>query len=189
MPARNGQPVAGRRLGAWAMPALSNSLTPSGWRSLPAGGLPSRRSAVSSFRRAGSCGNSPNGVTTVRDDAAMVCTSQKARCCLLEAPGRIPQQDRAHPRDYPSHRLEAILAASDSAPTARKWGLKDIAEYARANAHRITILQRAVSATSRSSFENPDLLYTCLELLASEYTEVKTGKADRNAFKGPNLGG
>lgn len=44
-------------------------------------------------------------------------------------------------------------------------------------------MQRAISATKRSTFEQPALLYECLELLANEYTQVKTGKADRNAFR------
>ena len=48
---------------------------------------------------------------------------------------------------------------------------------------RITILPRAISATKRSPYENAAFLYDCLELLATEYTQVKTGAADRFAFK------
>ena len=44
-------------------------------------------------------------------------------------------------------------------------------------------MPRAIAATKRSTFEQPALLFECLELLATEYTQVKTGKADRFAFK------
>ena len=96
-------------------------------------------------------GSNPNGVTTVRDDAAMVARLEADVAYWKHLAVSLSKTALTRETPYtPPTPAEAILAASDSAPTARKWGLKDIAEYAEANAHRITILQRAVSATKRS---------------------------------------
>jgi len=64
-----------------------------------------------------------------------------------------------------------------------EWTLRDIDKWAAANADRIIILPRAISETKRSIYSDPSLVYRCLELLANEYTQTKTGDLDRHAFR------
>ncbi len=184
VPARSGQPVAGRRL--FMGDASAIELLDTLWLEVfgPQVGTQVDEARYPAFAELVAAGCNPSGVTTVRDDAALVARLEADVAYWKHLAVSLSKTALTRESTYtPPPPADAPPAASGSAPVARKWGLKDIAEYAEANAHRITILQRAVSATKRSSFENPDLLYTCLELLASEYTEVKTGKADRNAFK------
>lgn len=61
--------------------------------------------------------------------------------------------------------------------------LKNLDQWATLNSDRIVVLQRAISAAKRSPYENPPLVYECLELLAHEYRLTKLGQLDRNAFK------
>lgn len=69
-------------------------------------------------------------------------------------------------------------AAPDQAP--RQWRLDEMGEWAADNADRITILPRAISAAKKSLYEQPELVYAALELLASTYRSVKLGQQDRN---------
>ena len=61
--------------------------------------------------------------------------------------------------------------------------LKNLEQWAAIHSDRILILPRAISAAKRSPYENPPLVYECLELLAHEYRLTKLGQLDRNAFK------
>lgn len=88
--------------------------------------------------------------------------------------------------DWASQQVQNTVVAEDcgaqtvAAPSLK---LRDIDDWAAKNAHRIIVMPRAISATKRSNYENPELLYACLELLANEYTLVKNGLAPREAFK------
>lgn len=72
---------------------------------------------------------------------------------------------------------------SEPPPVRKAWRLREIEQWAAENGDRIAILPRAISSTRRSPYENEQFLYDCLELLATEYTQVKLGLADRFAFK------
>lgn len=61
--------------------------------------------------------------------------------------------------------------------------LKNLDQWATLNSDRIVVMPRAISAAKRSPYENPPLVYECLDLLANEYRLTKLGEIDRNAFK------
>lgn len=61
--------------------------------------------------------------------------------------------------------------------------LKNLDQWATLNSERIVVMPRAISAAKRSPYENPPLVYECLELLANEYRLTKLGEIDRHAFK------
>lgn len=65
----------------------------------------------------------------------------------------------------------------------RNWTLRDLGEWAADNADRIVVLPRAISEAKKSPYEDHALVYRCLDLLANEYTQTKTGQCDRFAFK------
>lgn len=70
-------------------------------------------------------------------------------------------------------------AAVTEAQEPRKWQLDELAEWAAENADRITILPRAINAARKSLYEQPQLVYAALELLASTYRKVKLGQQER----------
>ena len=184
VPGSAGQPMAGRRLCMGDTPALE--VLDGLWLEVFGEAIdsPAAQARYPAFSELVAAGSSPSGVTAVRDDSAHVARLQSDVDYWKHLATSLSKAALTRESVYtPPPPADSPPAPSDCVTAPRKWGLKDIAEYAEANAHRITILQRAISATKRSSFENPDLLYACLELLATEYTAVKTGKADRNAFK------
>ncbi|MDO9133989.1 hypothetical protein [Hydrogenophaga sp.] len=70
-------------------------------------------------------------------------------------------------------------ASAPEAQEPRKWQLDELAEWAAENADRITILPRAINAARKSLYEQPQLVYAALELLASTYRKVKLGQQER----------
>ncbi|MFN9475138.1 hypothetical protein [Acidovorax sp.] len=136
-----------------------------------------------SFVEIVAAGSSPSGVTAIREEAALIANlqadldywSQLARSLSKAQRPAVAQQDA------PSAAQEAPETHDPEA--IKEWRLREIDRWALANEHRITILPRAIAATKRSPYENHQLLYECLELLATEYTQVKTGVLDRFAFK------
>ena len=129
-------------------------------------------------------GTNPAGVTTVNDAHGLIAGLQadvqywsglaKALDKAKDERVGVSRMDRPEcPIDQPQALVEA----------PRQWRLREIDVWAAQNTHRIIILPRAVSATKRSAYEAPEVLYACLELLAEEYRQVKCGQADRNAFK------
>lgn len=184
VPGSAGQPIGGRRLCLGDGPA--SEVLDGLWLEVfgPVTGTHLTGARYPAFAELVAAAISPQGVTAVRDDSAHVARLQAEVAYWKHLAISLSKATSARESTYtPSPPPETAPAGVGASAAPRKWGLKDIAEFAETNAHRITILQRAISATKRSSFENPELLYACLELLASEYTDVKTGKADRNAFK------
>lgn len=129
-------------------------------------------------------GTNPAGVTTVSDTHGLIAGLQadvQYWSGLAKALHKA-KDERMAPRHV--ERIQTPDEHPQAPPdTPRQWSLREIDVWASQNAHRIIILPRAVSATKRSTYESPEVLYACLELLAEEYRLVKTGQADRNAFK------
>ena len=85
--------------------------------------------------------------------------------------------------------FNVVSADQDEVPAAGPssqvdtTSLKNLDQWATLNSDRIVVLQRAISAAKRSPYENPPLVYECLELLAHEYRLTKLGQIDRNVFR------
>lgn len=130
-----------------------------------------------------SAGCSPQGVTAVRDEQARIThlESDLEYWSQLARTQAKALRNRSQPlQAWPAVETEVEVAQP---PPVREWRLREIETWAAENSHRITILPRALSATKRSPYENEQFIYDCLELLATEYTQVKTNNADRFAFK------
>ncbi|CAN7639741.1 hypothetical protein LJR129_004941 [Acidovorax sp. LjRoot129] len=184
LPASTGQPLVGRRLCMGDTPA-SDALDEL-WMDVFAGLLSETHPAARypTFSELVAAGSNPAGVTAVREETTLLARLQADVEYWKHLAKSLSKAAIAAESTYsPPPAFLAPPAPPDSAGAPRQWQLKDIAEWAQANEHRIVIMQRAISATKRSTFEQPALLYECLELLANEYTQVKTGKADRNAFR------
>lgn len=87
-----------------------------------------------------------------------------------------------------SHRITSLLAALESAraaagtpstEAAKPLTYADIGQWAADNAERIVILPRAIRGARSSVYENPQLVYDCLEFLADTYRLVRLGQRDR----------
>lgn len=81
--------------------------------------------------------------------------------------------------------LEAPLAQADPAPEAQRHprSLQDLQAWADANVDRIVILPRAIAEARKSPYQDPELVYEVLELLAETYRLVKLSKLPRHALK------
>lgn len=129
-------------------------------------------------------GSNPAGVIAVREESALIARLGSDVEYWKHLALSLSKVSTASDSRY----IPSPKAAQRPTPTVpqeeqRQWKLSDIGEWAETNADRIIIMPRAIAATKRSTFEQPALLYECLELLANEYTQVKSGKADRHAFK------
>lgn len=87
-----------------------------------------------------------------------------------------------------SHRITSLLAALEAARAAggtanteatQPLTYADIGQWAADNAERIVILPRAIRGARSSVYENPQLVYDCLEFLADTYRLVRLGQRDR----------
>jgi len=184
VPTGAGTPVVGRRL-CMGSPAALESLDAL-WLEVFADvlGDPAPIKRHPAFVELVAAGTNPAGVVTVHDDLARIAKLQSDVYYWSHLAKTLDKASSARVSPYsPPTEPDASPEVQDSSAGPRQWGLKDIGEWARLNEDRIIIMQRAISTTKRGSYENPALLYECLELLATEYTQVKTGQADRNAFK------
>lgn len=183
VPSSESQSVAGRRI-CFETAAGAQTLE-AAWRAvfIPLLGEVAQGARCPSFVEIVVAGSSPAGVTAIREETAQIANlqadleywSQLARSLSKAQRSSIALQDTP-PVAQAAQELQGPEAA-------KEWRLREIDLWALANEHRITILPRAIAATKRSPYENHQLLYDCLELLATEYTQVKTGKLDRFAFK------
>lgn len=128
--------------------------------------------------------SSPGALSVVKDDSATIANIQSEMAYwrdLAKLQHKLLQDrpERTHRVQHHGHKA----TPDDQPETARVWAMRDIEEWAAINSDRIIILPRAISATKRGDYENPTFLFECLELLANEYTLVKQGLEDRNAFK------
>lgn len=136
-------------------------------------------------------GTNPAGVSVVRDDRAQI-ESLQADVSYWSGLAKALEKARAQQQasqatmgsTTPAKTPQGLNPEPKEANEAkREWRMRDIDVWAAQNTERIIILPRAISATKRSPYESPDVLFACLELLAHDYRLVKTGQADRNAFK------
>lgn len=141
---------------------------------------------------------SPNGIISTSDDAAQVATLTNDLNYwrdLAKTQGRQLRAIAAPVRETTPEEAGNPSAGSQLATPAKAWRLDELEEWSAAHSDQIVILPRAISAAKRSSFEDPALVYDCLEMLATIYPKVKSGEADRHAFKrradelGLNIGG
>lgn len=184
VPGSAGQPLAGRRL--CMGDASASEVLDELWLEVFAASLshshPSARHPT--FTELVAAGSNPAGITAVRDESALLARLQSDVEYWKHLAKSLSKATDAPESTYaPAPAFSAPVAQSAATESPRQWELKDIAEWAQANQDRIIIMPRAISATKRSTFGQPALLYECLELLANEYTQVKTGKADRHAFR------
>lgn len=184
VPAGAGQPVVGHRVCTGSPDAVSvlEALWLEVFADLLSEAVSVKRHPT--FVELVAAGSSPAGVIAVQDDLARIARLQSEVDYWSHLAKSMDKAINLRASTYQHTSFPAALPVpSEPAEGPRQWALKDISEWAHLNSDRIIIMQRAVSTTKRGSFENAALLYECLELLANEYTQVKTGKADRNAFK------
>lgn len=184
VPASTGKAVAGRSLCMGTAQALAvlDAMWGEVFEELLGEAAPSTRHPA--FVELVAAGTSPAGVVSVQDDQARIARLQSDVAYWTHLAKTLDKASSARGGTYtPAVTLPPAHEPAVPPAQARQWALKDIAEWAQLNADRIIIQPRAISATKRSPYESPALLYQCLELLATEYTQVKTGKADRHAFK------
>ena len=184
VPGRTGAPFAGKRLCMGS--AASLEVLDTVWLEAFAGATTGLVSAgrFPAFAELVAAGSNPSGVSVVRDDTAQVLQLQadvRYWQHLAKSLSKTSVMNEATYAQPP--RQNTLPEPPAQAQSTKEWQLSDIGEWAAANADRIVIMPRAIAATKRSTFEQPALLFECLELLATEYTQVKTGKADRFAFK------
>lgn len=128
--------------------------------------------------------SSPGGLTAVRDQQARLAHLESDVEYWMQLARGQAQALRKRSQAQPTWKPDLTSAPSPDEPSElRVWRLREIDLWAAENADRIVILPRALSATRRSHYENEQFLFDCLELLATEYTQVKLGLADRFAFK------
>ncbi len=70
-----------------------------------------------------------------------------------------------------------------SEATSQRWRLAELATWADLHADRICVLPRALAEAKKSSFENEDLVFDALELLADTYRSVKLSRLPREQLK------
>ena len=179
VPAANDRDVAGCRV-TWEMEPGSSALH-TVWEKAfaPALGSSLHDARIPSFPELFAAGCSPNGVTAVLDNRTAIANllgEVEYWTHLAKSLSKVQRPRR-------SHFVAPAPTATPAPAQARAWALSDIEAWAAENADRLIILPRAINATKRSPYENAPFLYECLELLATEYTQVKTGAADRFAFK------
>lgn len=179
--------VAGLRT-TWAAPPTSSQHCPLGslWEGVF---RPRLRPVTSDIRHpsfidiVATAANSA-GIAVVRDDHAQI---DQLRSDVQYWSGLAKAQEKSVRRETAMRRYGPPgSTGSAPAPTevqdSREWKLRDIDVWAAENDERIIILPRAISATKRSSYDDPKVLYQALELLANEFTQMKLGKLDRSAF-------
>lgn len=74
------------------------------------------------------------------------------------------------------------LDTETSAPV-RNWRLSELAEWAGLHADNITLLPRALSEAKKSTYEDEQLVFDALDLLATTYRAVKRSEVPRQEFK------
>lgn len=74
---------------------------------------------------------------------------------------------------------KAKTAAGTTEPETTDLTYADIGQWAADNLERIVVLPRAVRGARNSHYENPKLVFDCLEFLASTYRLVKLDQMDR----------
>lgn len=67
--------------------------------------------------------------------------------------------------------------APEEPPPARK--LSELADWAADNADRVIVLKRAMQAARKSIYEDEELVFRALDMLATTYRDVKLGVVDR----------
>lgn len=125
---------------------------------------------------------SPAGMSSLLDDSVQVEQLQsdleywrglaKKQAVLLKS---------AMPADT---KFEYIPQSSTGQPeSAREWRLDELDEWAAIHADKIMIIPRAIAAAKRSHYENPALVFTCLDILANVYPTTKLGQIERDVMK------
>jgi hypothetical protein len=188
IPALTGSTVAGRRVcwsagGAASLDTIWQGAFGTSDAPVDAPVLPHVRHP--SFIDIVAAGSSTTRLGLVRDENALV-DGLKAEVDYWKGLAKALNKAKEEKPQYrPVGQTDSAANQEPTTPDdqAIKWRLRDIDQWAAQNTDRIIILPRAISATKRSPFEAPDLLYACLELLAQEYRLVKLGQADRNTFK------
>lgn len=126
---------------------------------------------------------SSEGLTSLSDDAAQVESLTydleywrelaKTQAKALKERDRVV---KASPDIAPSDSHLPIVAG-------RAWRLDELDQWSAEHSGEMVVLPRAIAAAKRSNYENPGLVYDCLEMLATIYPKVKLGELDRHAFK------
>lgn len=88
---------------------------------------------------------------------------RQMRLAMQYSPSR--EQDASEPAEAPPRRLEHL------------------ASWAADNADRIVVLKRALQAAKKSTYENEELVYQALDMLATTYRDVKLSRIDRMQLK------
>lgn len=128
-------------------------------------------------------GCNAQGLASIRDDSNQLLNAREDAAYwrdLARTQARLLRQrpKSAAPGSFP----KAEQAPEADEPPARQWRLDEMDEWAALNAERIVIMPRAIAAARRSPYEDRELVYQCLEMLATEYPAVKRGELPRNAF-------
>lgn len=76
---------------------------------------------------------------------------------------------------------ESPEGAVIEAPEPRK--LVDLAEWAAENADRVIVLKRAFAGAKKANYEDEELIFKALDIIAGSYRDSKLGIAERNAYK------
>lgn len=179
VPVAEGQAILGCRTNWEAAPGAS--LLPGLWEQVfgPVLGGPAQSTRIPAFTDVLAAGCSLHGITAVQDNRAAIAHLQSEVEYWTHLAKSLSKSQRPRRPRHHGH-ASAVAPAPEKAP---EWTLADIDQWAAENVDRIIILPRAINVTKRSPYENAPFLYECLELLANEYTQVKTGAADRFAFK------
>lgn len=138
---------------------------------------------------------SSEGLTSLSDDAAQVASLTYDLEYWRDLAKR--QAKALKERDLPVKPFPEIPSRSTKPgpELGRVWRLDELDQWSVQRSDQIVVLPRAIAAAKRSNYENPGLVYDCLEMLATIYPKVKSGELDRHAFKrraeelGLNFGG
>lgn len=131
---------------------------------------------------AASC--SVGGINVIKDDAATINSLQLDNdywMGLAKSTNKLLKEAQSNSKQIVKEYTSA--APEIETPPIREWKLNELDQWAALNSDKIVVLPRAISAAKRSHYKDPALVYQCLELLANEYTDLKKGRADRNAYK------
>jgi hypothetical protein len=76
--------------------------------------------------------------------------------------------------------LATSVSDATDAPPTKRWTLAEIGSWAKENAERIVIMPRAIAEGKKSVYEDHDLVFAALNLLADVYPRVRSGQLPRD---------